>query len=479
MRLKNLVFEVLAVAAIVLFVHRAEASAAERPNFLFIYTDDQRWDAMGVVQREQGDRARFPWFTTPNLDRLAAEGVRFRNAFVVNSLCAPSRANYLTSRYSHLNGVANNHTPFPEDSVTHATLLRGAGYATGYIGKWHMGRQSGQRPGFDYSASFIGQGQYNNCPFEINGQPTPTEGWVDDRSTDFAIEFMKKHKAGPFSLVVGFKTTHGPWQPPDRAAGRFADETIRPAANADVKAIYGKGIEGVAKNKAANKKNAAAKKKAAGAGGPGLNYFRCISAADDNVGRMLRTLDELGVADNTVVIFSSDNGYYLGEHGLGDKRSAYDESLRLPMLLRYPRLSQARGKLVDAMVLNIDVAPTLLDLAGVAIPKSMQGRSWRPLLEGTTPADWRSSYFYEYFFENGYATPTVLAVRTESAKIIKYPGHDQWTEIFDLKADPYEKTNLASDPAHKELRDRLEAEFARQKEAVQFRVPEYADVPPG
>jgi arylsulfatase A-like enzyme len=345
-----------------------------------------------------------------------------------------------------------------------------------------MDGQKGQRPGFDYSASFIGQGQYNNCPFEINGVPTPTEGWVDDRSTDFAIEFMKKHKDGPFSLVVGFKTTHGPWQPPDRAADRFAGETIRPAASADVKAIYRDGMEAVAKKKAATKKKAAAaKKKAAGGGGPGggLNYFRCVSAADDNVGRMLAALDELGIADNTVVIFTSDNGYYLGEHGLGDKRSAYDESLRIPMLLRYPKLSQVRGKLVDAMVLNIDIAPTLLDLAGVPVPKSMQGRSWRPLLEGATPADWRSSYFYEYFFERGYATPTVLAVRTDSAKIIKYLGHDEWTEVFDLKADPYEKTNLANDPSHKNLRGRMEAEFARQKEAVIFRVPEYADVPPG
>src|SRR3954453_12384425 len=174
------------------------ASAADRrPNFLFIYTDDQRWDAMSVVQREQGQQARFPWFQTPNMDRLAAEGVRFRNAFVTLSLCAPSRAAFLTGRYNHLNGVINNHTPFPENSVTHAALLRTAGYTTAYIGKWHMDGQRGQRPGFDYSASFIGQGKYMNCPIEINGKSTPTSGWVDDVLTDYAVDFIKEHREKP------------------------------------------------------------------------------------------------------------------------------------------------------------------------------------------------------------------------------------------------------------------------------------------
>src|SRR5437667_8147118 len=214
-------------------------SAAERkPNFLFIYTDDQRWDAMGVVQREQGERARFPWFQTPNMDRLAAEGVRFRNAFVTLSLCAPSRTSFLTGRYNHLNGVANNHTPFPTNNVTHASLMRAAGYTTAYIGKWHMDSQRGQRPGFDYSASFIGQGKYWDCPFEINGQTTTTSGWVDDVATDFAIEFLKQHRDQPFSIVVGLKAPHGPCQPPDRAKDRFADATARPVPNLNSHAIF-------------------------------------------------------------------------------------------------------------------------------------------------------------------------------------------------------------------------------------------------
>jgi len=188
------------------------AAAAERPNFIFIYTDDQRWDTLGVVQREQGEKGRFPWLQSPNLDRLAAEGVRFRNAFVVNSLCAPSRSVFLTGRYNHNNGVANNHTPFPAENVptTWSALLRDAGYATGYVGKFHHGQQPGKRPGFDYSASFLGQGRYFDCPFEVNGTTQQTTGWVDDVSTDFALGFLKlkREQPLPWSSATSRPTGH-------------------------------------------------------------------------------------------------------------------------------------------------------------------------------------------------------------------------------------------------------------------------------
>ncbi len=441
------------------------ACAAERkPNFLFIYTDDQRWDAMGVVQREQGERARFPWFQTPNMDRLASEGVRFRNAFVTLPLCAPSRAAFLTGRYNHLNGIANNRTPFPTNNVTHASLMRAAGYATAYIGKWHMDAQSGQRPGFDYSASFIGQGRYWNCPFEINGKPTPTTGWVDDVATDYAIRFIEDHRDQPFSVVVGFKACHGPWQPPDRAKDRFPDAPARPVPNLGLQAIYRSATPAPtnqAKGTAANSNP---------------NYFRCISAADDNLGRLLKTLDDLGLAQDTVVVFASDNGFYKGEHGLGDKRSAYDESLRIPLLLRYPRLI-AKAKVLDKMVLNIDLAPTFLDLAGLPVPSQMQGRSWRPLLAGQ-PADWRKSFLAEYFLENAFpGTPTLVGVRTADAKLVKYPGHSEWTELFDLARDPYETKNLAADPASKPLLAKMQAEFDQQVKLTQYVIPDYADKP--
>jgi arylsulfatase A-like enzyme len=178
-----------------------------------------------------------------------------------------------------------------------------------------------------------------------------------------------------------------------------------------------------------------------------------------------------------VVCFSSDNGYYLGEHSLGDKRSAYEESLRVPMLVRYPRLIP-KGRTDDRMVLNVDPAPTFLELAGVPVPAAMQGRSWKPLLEGKTDVTWRDGFFYCYFFERNFATPTTTAVRTETAKLIKYPGHDEWTEVFDLKTDPYETKNLATDPNYAELRKSLEAEYERQARAINFRIPDFADMPP-
>ena len=193
------------------------------------------------------------------------------------------------------------------------------------------------------------------------------------------------------------------------------------------------------------------------------------------MGRLLKTLDDLGLAEDTLLVFAGDNGYYLGEHGLGDKRSAYDESLRIPLLLRYPRLG-VKDKRVDEMVLNIDLAPTFIDYAGAEVPKQMQGRSWRPSLEGKA-LEWRRAYFYCYFYERGFNTPTVTAVRTETAKLIKYPGHDEWTEMFDLAADPYELKNLYNDPAKAALRRELEAEYDKQAAAIAFRVPEFADEP--
>jgi arylsulfatase A-like enzyme len=445
------------VLALIAFTAISSAKAADRrPNFLFVYTDDQRWDAMSVVQQEQGDRARFPWFKTPHMDRLAASGVRFRNAFVTLSLCAPSRAAFLTGRYNHLNGVINNETPFPETSVTYASLLTAAGYQTAYMGKWHMGNQRGQRPGFSYSASFVGQGSYVDCPFEINGTATPTKGWVDDVSTDHAIEFMRQHRERPFAVVVGFKSCHVPLVPPSRAKDRFTGEEARPVPNLAVRSIFRPLPAGTAAPANPEKRPTKA------------DYFRCISAADDNLGRMLDALDELGLAENTVVVFTSDNGFYTGEHQLGDKRSAYDESLRIPFLVRYPQQFPA-GKLVDAMVLNVDLAPTFLSLAGLTPPREMQGRSWAPLATGTKVA-WRHAFFYEYFHEAAYPqTPTLFAVRTDTAKLITYPGHDDWTELFDLQKDPYETKNLARDPAAGTLLSAMQAEFERQKNAVEFR----------
>jgi len=445
------------------------ASAADRPNFLILITDDQRYDALGVVQRELGERARFPWFETPHMDRLAAEGVRFRNAFVVNSLCAPSRAVMLTWRYNHLNGIASNFRPFPVDNVTYATLLQRAGYVTGYFGKWHMDSQR-ERPGFDFFASFVGQGQYFDCPLLVNGTETATTGWVDDVTTDYVVQFIREnaHHDRPWLAVLGFKAPHGPFSPPERAKERYAGCLAKRTPNFDVRPPY---------LGSSDKPPKRPDEAIPGEVPVNLNYFRCISAVDDCVGRLLDELDRCGVADNTVVILLSDNGYYLGEHGLGDKRSAYEESLRIPLLARYPR-GIPKGLVRDEMVLNLDLAPTILDFAGVPIPADMQGQSWRPLAEGKE-IPWRKAWLYEYFAERqrNSRVPDIVAVRTDSAKLITYPGHDDWTELFDLTKDPYETKNLYHEPSAANLRAELEAELSRLRQTLGYRVPEYVDRP--
>jgi arylsulfatase A-like enzyme len=463
----RLAVAVLSAVVVVLFTGSSALRAAEakRPNFILIITDDQRYDAVGVVQAEQGDKGRFPWFKTPNMDRIAREGMRFRNAFVVNSLCAPSRVNFLTGRYSHHNGVFNNHTPMPADNVSHATVLKDAGYTTGYFGKWHCGQQR-ERPGFERIATFVGQGKFIDCPLIIDGKVTPTSGWVDDITTDHAIQFIRDQKQSgkPFDMVLGFKSPHGPRTPPERAKDRFAGETARTVPNSGV---------APAPYRAALRE----REKAGPTGGPGfLSYFRCISAIDDNVGRVLDALDELKLADDTMVVFTSDNGYFLGEHGLGDKRAAYDESLRIPLLVRYPRAIKA-GSVSDAMVINIDYAPTLVDLAGAKVPDTMQGRSWKPLFEGKQDG-WRDAYFYEYFYENRFKTPTMTALRTNDKKIIEYPGHPDWTEVYDLAADPFEMKNLAKDEASAALVKSLKTKHDEERQRVGYTVPATADVPP-
>ena len=455
----------LLLAGSILFQGLGNATAdntpsPHKPNFLFIYADDQRWDALGCVQREQGADGRLPWIKTPNLDRIAAEGIRFRKAFVVNSLCSPSRASFLTGQYSHLNGVADNETPFPLDSATYATELKKVGYTTAYFGKWHHGKQP-QRPGFDEVASFLGQGIYDDCPILVNGVNTPTKGYVDNITTDYLIDFLRKYKDRPFCAVLGFKAVHDPRTPTEKHKDDYSGVEMRPAVNAEALAPY------------LVKKH----RKSDGTSPYRREYFRCVNGIDDNVGRILDALDELGLAEDTVVIYSSDNGYYLGEHGLGDKRTAYEESLLIPLLVRWPRVVEP-GRIADQMVLNIDLSSTLLDLAGAPIPPQMQGISWKPLLEGKNIGHWRKSFFYTYFMEKQYPwVPNVLAVRADNAKLIRYPGHDEWTELFDLKADPYETKNLWNNPEAKSLRDRMAAEFERQLETVDFRVPDYVAKP--
>ena len=338
----------------------------------------------------------------------------------------------------------------------HATLLRDAGYQTAYFGKWHMGPQKGQRPGFTYSASFIGQGQYMDCPMEINGTLTPTKGWVDDVSTDMAIDWVKKNAQKPFSLVLGFKSPHnkrGGENLPARLRHLYEGKKTQQTPNCAIPAVYGKPFDNPEKRQGRGLVD----------NDVHLDYLRHIKGIDENLGRLLDTLDELKLTEDTVVVYTSDNGFFLGERGLGDKRALYEEGIRIPFIARYPKLFP-KGKVVDQLVINQDLAPTWLDLAGLPAHPGMQGRSFKPLALGEAPKDWRTSFLCYYRKELG-DTPTCRGIRTENAKLVIYPKHPEWTEVFDLKADPYELKNL---PADGPLAKELAAELEKQMKAVGF-----------
>ena len=423
----------------------------ERPSFLVIVADDLRFDALGVVQREQGPEARFPRLATPNLDRLAGEGVRFRNAFVVSSLCSPSRAAFLTGRYGHEVGVVDNETPLDPATPTFATLLRSAGYATGYVGKWHMDSQA-ERPGFDWTASYDGQGQYFGASFRVNGSLQEPSGWVDDATTDYAIEFLRQQRSGPFLLVVGYKAPHGPRRPefvPERVYARQTGDRAEPAPPPS-------GGSPLPWPSARPRH---------GPPGKGLGvrtYLDLVAAMDDALGRLLAELDALGLAERTFVVFAGDNGTMLGEHSVRAKRVAYEASMRIPLLVRWPALGAgARGRTVDELALNVDLAPTLLELAGVSAPDGLRGASLASLLRGE-PTPWRASFLYEYFAEPGFAAPTNFALRAADAKLVVYPDHPEWTELYDLGADRAERSNLAADPRREEQLRALRAELVSE-----------------
>lgn len=429
------------------FMSGVWASDSKAPvNILLIVTDDQRWDELGLVQREQGDNARFPFLETPRLDALAAQGMRFRNAFVTTSLCSPSRSAILTGQYNHTNGIIDNFTQF-SPRPTWATALQAAGYTTAFIGKWHHGEEQWERPGFDYVATFQGHGLYNDTTFKINGEwiNTKTKGYVDERSVDFAIDFLQNQpRDKPFAMMIGFKAVHEPFTPMEEHAQNYGSDTIRPSQNWKALAPWSKFAPpiGIPRNPPAPP--------------VWMEMLRTVDGIDKNVGRMLDALNDLDLAENTLVIFTSDNGYYLGEHKLGDKRSAYEESMRVPMIVRLPGVVEA-GTVSDEMVLNIDIAPTILDFANQPVPAAMHGRSLRPLFaesgefgeSGESREPWRKAFLYEYWQENTFwvppaepRSPTILAVRTAKHKLITYPDFEKWTELFDLQADPGETHNL-------------------------------------
>jgi len=425
------------------------AQSSARPNFVFVLVDDLRWDALGCTG--------LSWMKSPHIDRIAREGITFRNAFVTTPLCSPARASFLTGHYVHHHGVRGNsdNNALSHKLVTFPALLAKAGYDTAYVGKWHMGNDDSPRPGFRRWVSFKGQGVYNNPPLNIDGKQVAAQGYMSDLLSDHAAAFLREKRSAPFCLYLAHKAIHGPFEPAERHKDLYKTEPLPERPNRDYdragKTALTRPVQDIPKKASpANRRHEDIAR----------DQLRCMASVDDGVGKLFQALEETGQLDNTVFIFTSDNGYFWGEHGLGDKRWAYEESIRIPLLVRYPKLVRPGAK-SDALALNIDIAPTCLHLAGVEVPKGMHGRSLKEPLRGNRRT-WRTSFATEYLAERNYPrTPTWNAIRTARYKYIRYPELPDAAEMYDLQTDPYEKKNIAASPAVKATRDRLARELDR------------------
>ena len=443
------------------------SGGGRRPNVIFILTDDHRWDHLSC--------AGHPFLKTPNLDRLATEGARFANTFVTTSLCSPSRASFLSGLYAHSHGVVNNFTDYPADLPSFPRALQTAGYETAYIGKWHMGEQSDERrPGFDYWVTHKGQGQYYDTEFNVNGRRQVKKGYYTHRVTDMAIDWLQQEHDKPFLLILGHKAPHTPFTPEEKYRHIYDDIEIEYPETAFM--LEGKpewvkeridtwhGIYGPLygfRKEFPDRSPEAVKDFTEFV----RSYTASIKSVDDSTGRIYETLKTMGELDNTLIVFAGDNGMFLGEHGMTDKRTMHEPSIRVPLLVRYPKLAKP-GTVIEQMVLNVDVAPSVLDICSATPLPKVHGLSFKPLLQGRTK-DWRRSWYYEYNYEKQFPyTPNVRGVRTDRWKYVHYPHGDggpdrHMAELYDLKADPGEINNLIDDPTYKGKIDELKAELAR------------------
>ena len=437
----------------------ALARSERRPNILLILTDDQRWDGMSC--------AGHPFMKTPNMDRIAAEGVRFANMFVTTSLCSPSRGSYLSGLYAHTHKIINNFTDYPVGLSGYHRRLQEAGYETAYVGKWHMGEQSDERrPGFDYWASHKGQGTYFDTTFNVNGKRGVLKGYYTHRVTDLAVDWLKKPRTRPFLLVHGHKAPHCPYEPEPKYAHIFDDVKIeKPPTAKD----YGEGKPEWLRQRLRTWHGIEGPLFGAGDYGTFVRTFLATQlSVDDSVGEIYDTLKRMGELDNTVLIYASDNGSMLGEHGAVDKRTMYEESIRVPLLVRYPELIK-EPRVVNEMVLNLDVGPSIVDICGTKPLPDVHGMSWKGLLQGGAP-NWRKSWYYEYNYEKEFPyTPNVRGVRTDEWKYIHYPNGDDRpdkyiAELYNLKEDPLETRNLIEEPQAEEKLSELKAELRRLQE---------------
>jgi arylsulfatase A-like enzyme len=447
---------------------------AKLPNIVFIMSDDHAAHAVSAY----GSRL----IKTPNIDRLAKEGMKFENCFVTNSICAPSRAAILTGKYSHLNGVpVFNHIDSSQPMLQ--KYLQQAGYYTGIVGKWHLGGNDPKRPddgkptGFDYWNILPGQGAYFDPVMIEMGERKKLTGYTTDVVTDIAIDFLKNRpQEKPFFLMYHHKAPHRNWQPDEKHRRQF--ETFVAPEPATLNDDY-KGKSDASRQATMHidqdlNDNDLKMKPPEGLSGQELkkwkyqrymrDYLACVQSVDDNVGRFLDWLDKNGLAESTIVIYTSDQGFFLGEHNFFDKRFMYEESLRMPFLIRWPGKIRPGG-VSKGMILNVDFAPTLLDVAGMKTPADMQGRSFLPLLEGKTPKDWRAAMYYRYYHPGHHNVAAHFGVRTGRYKLIYFNKLDQW-ELYDLRKDPREMNNVYNDPAYAKIVEDLKKELYRLKKEL-------------
>ena len=475
------------------------ALGAERPNIVFIFSDDHAFQAVSAYNDPR------KLIETPNIDRIGREGMRFDRCLVPNSICGPSRATVLTGKYSHINGFYNNNNSrFDGSQTTFPKLLRTAGYQTALIGKWHL---VSDPTGFDEWHILPGQGVYYNPPMIHNGKTVRHEGYTTDLITDFSLDWLKnRDKSRPFLLMCQHKAPHREWSPALRHLGHDGDR-VYPEPPTLFDDYSGRGVAEHDQDMTIEKtmvpldlklkapgslnseqrkvwdayyepRNAAYRKQ--NPQGKDLvrwryqrymhDYLGCIKAVDESVGRVLKYLDDAGLAENTIVVYTSDQGFYLGEHGWFDKRWIFEESVRSPLLIRWPKATKA-GATTSALVSNLDFAATFLDAAGLAVPPEVQGKSLVPILKGETPADWRKSFYYEYYeYPAPHHVRPHYGVVTDRYKLVHFYGPDvNYWELFDRQSDPFELKSLLDDPAHAGTVADLTKEVERLR--VELKVP--------
>ena len=478
------------------------ADPPKKPNIVFIFSDDHAYQAISAYGHP------LKLLDTPNLDRIAKGGTRFDRCLVPNSICGPSRATVLTGKYSHANGFYDNtRSRFDGSQVTFPKLLRQAGYQTAVIGKWHL---ISDPTGFDHWHILPGQGIYYNPPMIRNGERVKHDGYTTDLITDFSIDWMKnRDKSKPFLLMCQHKAPHREWSPPLRHLGHdkdrkypepdtlFDDYAGRGKAEKnqdmtlektftklDAKLVYPPGINEEQKkkwdeyykprNEAFEKANLTGKDLVRWRYNRYLHdYLGCVKAVDEGVGRVLDFLDKEGLTDNTIVVYASDQGFYLGEHGWFDKRWIFEESLRTPLLVRWPGVTKP-GTTNGDLVSTLDFAPTFLEAAGVPVPAEIQGRSMASVLKGETPKDWRKSFYYHYYeYPGPHSVAKHYGVVTDRYKLVRFyePGFE-YSELFDLKTDPKELKDVAADPKYADTRKELEAELARLRKELKVPDPD-------